>query len=145
MILPFDPEWADAGAVPSDWRPGPLAPRTDVVAALLEAFPEATVDDENVFEGVYRIPEDGTEIWVGDEDPTESVNVRLWSGAAQTTIGRIVAFADLLGTRALDTQTGEFLTAEGGGDSYAEWESYRSRVVDADRESADRSGDIPGH
>ena len=135
MIVPFSSEWTDAAAVPSDWRPGPLAPRADVVAALLRAFPDATIDDENVFEGVYRIPEDGTEIWVGDEDPTDSVNVRLWSGAAPTTIAHIVEFAELMDARALDTQTGEFLTVEAGAASYAEWDSYRSRILGSEDEA----------
>jgi hypothetical protein len=125
MILSFDSAWPDANAIPSDWEPGSIGPRASVVAALAQVFAGATEDEE----GTFQTSDDWTEIWVGTEDPVESINVTLRSGSDSATIGRVVEFAALLGTRALDTQTGEFLTAEGGAASYDKWDRWLSRVV----------------
>ena len=114
MILPFDAEWPDANAIPSDWEPRSIGPRASVVSALAQVFAGATEDDE----GTFQTPDDWTEIWVGTDDPVESINLILRSGTDPATIGRVVEFAALLGTRALDTQTGEFLTADGGAASH---------------------------
>ena len=124
MILSFDSAWPDANAIPSDWEPGSIGPRASVVSALAQVFAGASEDQE----GTFQTPDDRTEIWVGTEDPVESINVTLRSGSDPTTINRVIEFAALLGTRALDTQTGEFLTAEGGAASYDEWNRYQSRV-----------------
>ncbi len=125
MILPFDSNWPNAEAIPSDWEPGSIGPRAAVVAALAQVFAGATEDEQ----GTFVIPDDWTEIWVGTEDPAESINLTLRSGSDPATIGRVVEFAALLGTRALDIQTGEFLTREGGAASYDKWDKYRSRVT----------------
>lgn len=61
MILPFDPAWADAGAIPSGWKPGSLAPRATVVAAVASIFPGADEDAD----GTFHLREDWTEIWIG--------------------------------------------------------------------------------
>jgi hypothetical protein len=140
MILPFAAAWTDADAIPSDWQPGTLAPRAAVIAAVTTVFPRATEDDE----GCFSLAEDWTEIRIGTEDPTESVNVTLRSGADPATIGRVVSLAALLDTRALDIQAGEFLTIDGGAASYAEWEDFLARALNS-QPSEEPPGDIGGH
>ena len=125
MLLPFDPDWTTAEEIPSDWSPGVLGPRGTVVAAISEVFPGATEDAV----GVFTLPDDGTEILVGTEDPTDGVNVSLYGGVSPSTMERLVQFATILGTRALDTQTAEFLTAVGGANSYSTWLDWKNRVL----------------
>jgi hypothetical protein len=128
MLLPFSPEWASAEDIPGDWTPGVLGPRATVVAALTEVFPGVSEDGE----GRFSLNEDWTEIVVGTEDPTESVNVYLRAGAAPSTMERLVRFASLLGTRALDIQTGEFLTPTSGAESYAKWQNWLERILESE-------------
>jgi hypothetical protein len=128
VLLPFRPEWSSAEDIPDDWAPGPLCPRGTVVAALGDVFPLATEGDE----GLYSVGEDSADIHVGLEDPTDSVNVYLYGGATPQIMEQLVTFAALLGTRALDIQTDEFLTSKGGAESYAAWQAWLDTVQDSE-------------
>jgi hypothetical protein len=137
MLLPFRPEWSSAKDIPDDWMPGPLGPRSSVVAAIAEVFPQATERDD----GMYSIGGDTVDILVGLEDPTESVNVHVYGGATPLIMERLITFASRSGTRALDIQTGAFLTSLGDAEaSYAAWQAWLETILDS--ESGESTDDV---
>jgi hypothetical protein len=125
MLLPFHADWKSADDIPGDWEPGVIGPRGSVVAALVGTFPNASEDDDG------RFDVDGMDILVGTEDPTDGVNINVYGGVDPTTLERIVRFAAALETRALDIQTGEFLTPRSGANSYNDWKAWRDRILES--------------
>jgi hypothetical protein len=130
MLLPFRPEWCNAEDIPDDWMPGALGPRSSVVAALADLFPLATGGDD----GRYSVGEDAVDIVVGPDDPTDAINVYVYGGATPQIMERLVMFASRLGTRALDIQTGTFLTSSGEAErSYADWQAWLEAVRESEQ------------
>ena len=80
--------------------------------------PKSSLVPPRMTKGRSRHPTTGPRFGWEPTTRVESIDLILRSGTDPATIGRVVEFAALLGTRALDTQTGEFLTADGGAASH---------------------------
>lgn len=121
------------GDIPSDFVPGPLGPRAEIVAGIRDVFP--TVDFSDPEWG--RVEEDGfsIEINMDAEDPVTSFALHArGDGVAPA----IAALLDRLGLRAFDPQsaTGLF-DPETSAQSHDAWRRYRDQAVEPERRSAD--------
>lgn len=112
------------GDIPSDFVPGPLGPRAEIVAGIRDVFP--TVDFSDPEWG--RVEEDGfsIEINMDAEDPVTSFALHArGDGVAPA----IAALLDRLGLRAFDPQsaTGLF-DPETSAQSHDAWRSIEIRL-----------------
>ncbi|WP_150253512.1 hypothetical protein [Nocardiopsis deserti] len=121
------PAPADAESV-DDIPEGPetrsIAPLSRLLATLRGAFPAADLSDPAW--GYLQDEEQGwaMELNIGTGDPVRSVMLHVRGGDA---VPAILRMAEVLGCRAVDCSTGDFLREDGGG-----WESfqdYRDQVL----------------
>lgn len=120
---------ADAAGVADltdDSEMPPLGPLADVVAKLQHAFDGLDLSDPVAGDSVYG---DGWVIEVGilgDEDPVDVVSLRIVGHGAGAP-DAVRHAARVLGCRALDCSTGEFI--ENGGDhAWTEFQAYHDKV-----------------
>ena len=71
-------------------------------------------------------PDVYADLGIGDSEDSLTLNVRSGSERLTTVI---LEFAARLDARALDLQTGDWLTVDDGEASYAAWNAYKRRVT----------------
>jgi hypothetical protein len=114
--------------MPHDFAPPALGSLADVTARLQDAFPALALTDPGW--GHLTGPTWTIEFSVGTDDPAYSVML-LVRGTGDDVLPVVLRVASVLGSRALDVTTGEFLTGDGG--QVAGWHSfqkYRDHVLD---------------
>ncbi|MCK9868189.1 hypothetical protein MRI28_00705 [Nocardiopsis dassonvillei] len=111
--------------IPKGEGTGSIAPLPRLLATLREAFPEADLSDPAW--GHLRDEEQGwsMELNIGAEDPVRTVMLHVRGGDA---VPAILRMAQVLGCRALDCSTGDFLR-EDGGDGWESFREYRDQVL----------------
>jgi hypothetical protein len=113
--------------IPSDFRPGPLCTRAELVAAIRVAAPAA------VFSGPWFavLDADGfsIEVSAGDADPVRSVMLHV--RGAEGALPVIRALSAALGRTAIDCSAGELMDFESQdvGEGYEAWRAYRDQIV----------------
>ena len=115
--------------IPEDFRPSALGPRSELIAAILEVFPQADFTDPAW--GVVDEADFSIEFNMGDRTEVRSIVLHIRGGdSAASAVERLLSH---LGRRALDTGTGELF--QGGSPStkgIRRWRAHRDKIVDAD-------------
>lgn len=84
-------------------------------------------------------PDVSGELGLGEGDSQDSLTLNVRSGSERLTTV-ILEFAARLDARALDLQTGDWLTVDHGKASYAAWGAYKRRVIsESPPDAADES------
>ncbi|MFD6953764.1 hypothetical protein A6A08_16305 [Nocardiopsis sp. TSRI0078] len=121
--VPVDAESVDD--IPEGLETGPIAPLARLLATLRGAFPAADLSDPAW--GHLQDEEQGwaMELDIGTRDPVGGVMLHVRGGG--DVVPTALRMAEVLGCRAIDCSTGDFLREDGAG-----WESfqdYRDRVL----------------
>ncbi|WP_435107447.1 hypothetical protein [Nocardiopsis synnemataformans] len=119
---PVDAESVDD--IPKGTETKSIAPLSRLLATLREAFPAADLSDPAWGYLGDEEQEWTMELNIGTGDPVRGVMLHVRGGDAVPTILRM---AEVLGCRAIDCSTGDFLREDDGG-----WESfqdYRDQVL----------------
>ena len=120
--------------IPNDFRPGPIGPRSEIVAKLSALYPECTFADPSW--GTLELPGCSIEFNLASGDILQSFAMHVRGDErAPVVVGHIIA---ALGVRALDpsSASGLFETDPiSRSESFARWKSFRSQVLARSRSS----------
>lgn len=118
-----------ASEIPADFKPMPLGPRADVVAAILRVWPEAGGEDPCRFK--IEGPGCAVEVELGPDDPCPGMTLRLDDGKSGPFI--VNDLLTELGQRALDpaAKSGLFELPQDGLEGLAEWHKHRGAAMKA--------------
>ena len=118
LLTPAPADARSVDDIPEGPGTGSIAPLARLLETLREAFPEADLSDPAW--GHLRDEEQGwsVELNIGAEDPVRTVMLHVRGGDA---VPAILRMAQVLGCRALDCSSGDFLCEDGDGG----WESFR--------------------
>ncbi|CAL9391148.1 hypothetical protein SUDANB121_01267 [Nocardiopsis dassonvillei] len=127
LLMRFPDDAVSVADLSEEDAPPPVGPAAEVLDRIRAAFPGADLSDPTW--GVLRDEEEGwsMELGIGAEDPVESIMLHIRGGGDVVTTA--LRLARLLDCRALDCSDGGFLSDEGDGDSWEEFQAYRDRVV----------------
>lgn len=112
LDLPADAETVEA--IPADFVPRPLGPRTDIIAAIRRVVPAANFTDPAW--GQIEAPTFSTEVNLGHDEVVRSFALHVRGG--DEAIACIAEILDVLGVRAIDANSGEFFTRQAAVDSF---------------------------
>lgn len=124
----FPAEARDLGEIGSDWDPPSLGTGRHVRAVLAEVVPGIAFSESGW--GDYEGPgfSIGTPVDEADDAPVSCVSL-IVHGNGEAAAQAALAVADALEARAVDTGSGDFLTAESARSALDSWRAYRDRVV----------------
>ncbi|MFG2051180.1 hypothetical protein ACGFIW_27590 [Micromonospora sp. NPDC048935] len=126
FIFDAPPDATSVDELPQDSNPSPLGTGSDIRRCLRENFPDLDLTDPAW--GQLIGPTWSIEFNIGSDDPVHSIMLHVRGGGdVLAVIARIVA---VVGGRALDTSTGEFLT--GDSTQTAGWhgfQQYRDQIL----------------
>ncbi len=124
------PEVARVEDIPDDFRPGPIGQRDELMQRLRTLLPEADFDDG--LWGFVRTPTADLSIGVTAEEGLVShIVVHVHGGAdSPAWVAKLVRG---LGTRALDTSTGDFFDPERPDAGFRAWLSFKEGLEHKDR------------
>ncbi|RFS86769.1 hypothetical protein D0T12_00265 [Actinomadura spongiicola] len=111
--------------LPRDFAPHPIGSLPDALGRLESELPEVDLSDPEW--GVIEGPIWSIELNIGREDPLEAVMLHV-RGGGDDVLTVILRIGQVLGCRALDTSTGDFL-AEGRTEGWRAFQQYRDRVT----------------
>lgn len=112
FIQDLPPDASSVAEIPDDFQPKPIGLRSELIASILEAVPEADFSDPAW--GVFDAADHSIEFNMGGEEEAQSIALHVRGGqAAVATVKRVLK---QLGRRALDSgsETGAFFTADEG-------------------------------
>ena len=116
------PDWDQ---LPKDWQPGPVGPKKDLIAKILEILPTTNFSDPTW--GQYAGEGFSVEFNVGSEDPIESIMLHVRGGeAAVDCVNRLIKHLEV---RALDTTTGKLIDPDGHTDGMRLWREFRDQIL----------------
>lgn len=113
--------------LPSDWKPPALGTVAEVRAILALQLPGIAFDSDG--RGNY----DGPGFHIGvplpdhEEDLVETVTLFIHGGPGAA--GAALAVTEALEARAIETGSGDWLTAESAEGAFNSWRAYRDRVI----------------
>lgn len=115
------------GEIPSDFSPGPLGDRGEIVAAIERLFPDIDFTDPEW--GIIERDGYSIEVNISSRDPVQSFALHVRGDAKAAPA--VTSLLDELGFRALDPQspTGIF-EADGAAGSMQTWDEYRRNAVE---------------
>ncbi|RKS79511.1 hypothetical protein BZB76_0982 [Actinomadura pelletieri DSM 43383] len=111
--------------LPQDYAPEPVGSLPDALGRLASELPEVDLSDPEW--GVLEGPTWSIELNIGHDDPLEAVMLHV-RGGGDDVLTVILRIAQILGCRALDTSTGDFL-AEGRTEGWHAFQQYRDQVA----------------
>jgi hypothetical protein len=122
---------ASAAAIPADFVPRPLGPRTEVVAALRRVAPDLDDSDPACYR--FEGPDGPVEVLIPPDDPCLGFTLRVGDGASVPFIVNDILTE--LGMHALDpaAPNGLFALPEGGLEGLTAWHEHRMRMAAARR------------
>ncbi|MEU1897775.1 hypothetical protein ABZ512_05315 [Nocardiopsis dassonvillei] len=125
LLTPAPADAESVDDIPEGPETGSIAPLARLLATLRESFPEADLSDPAW--GHLRDEEQGwdMELNIGTGDPVRSVMLHVRGGDP---VPVILQMAEVLGCRAVDCSTGDFLS-EDGGDGWESFQEYRDQVL----------------
>ncbi len=125
LLTPAPADAESVDDIPEGYGTGSIAPLARLLATLREAFPEADLSDPAW--GHLRDEEQGwdMELNIGTGDPVTGVMLHVRGGDP---VPAILRMAEVLGCRALDCSTGDFLR-EDGDDGWESFQEYRDQVL----------------
>ncbi len=126
LDLPADAETVEA--IPADFAPRPLGPRSDIIAAIRSVAPCADFTDPAW--GHIDAPTFSIEVNLGHDEVVSSFALHVRGG--DEAIACVAAILDTLGVRAIDTSSGDFFNREAAVESVKRWRRYRDQVIDSD-------------
>lgn len=120
--------------LPSDWEPPTLGTASEIREVLAEQLPGILFDADG--RGVYEGPgfHIGIPLPANSSEAIQMAALSIHGGGAAPSAA--LAVTQALGARAIDTGSGDWLTAETAAESFNAWQAYRDRVV-CGLESAD--------
>ncbi len=115
--------------IPEDWDPPSLGVGRDVRAVLAEVLPGIEYSQGGW--GDYEGPGFSISTPVDEADDAPVAGVSLFiRGDSEAAGHAALAVADALKSRAFDTGSGDFLTADSAQSAFGAWRTYRDRVLD---------------
>lgn len=126
MDLPSDAETIEA--IPDDFVPKTLGPRSDLIAAIRTVVPSADFTDPAW--GQIVTPEFVIEINLGNDELVDCCALHVRGGDAA--VACVAAILDAIGLRAVDASSGEFFNRDTAKHSFRRWRKYRDSIMDPD-------------
>ncbi len=114
-------------AIPADFAPRSLGPRSDIIAAIRKVAPAANFTDPAW--GHIDAPTFSIEVNLGYDEVVHSFALRVRGGDGA--IACIAAILDTLGVHAIDTSSGDFFDRGAAMESLGRWHRYRDQVIDS--------------
>lgn len=127
LLMRFPNDAVSVADLPDDHEVSPIGPVSEVLGRIRSAFPGADLSDPAW--GLLRDERSGwsMELNMGTKDPVESIMLHIRGGG--DVVPTALSLAHLLDCRAVDCSDGEFLSDEGGGESWEEFQAYRDQVI----------------
>ncbi len=126
LDLPADAETIEA--IPPDFVPRPLGPRSEIIAAICTVVPGANFTDPTW--GQIVTPTFVIEVNLGKNELVDSFALHVRGG--EEAVACIAAMLDALGFRAFDAQVGDIFTREAALESFRSWRSFRDHALDSE-------------
>ena len=111
--------------IPHDYEPVPLGSVAEVLGRLQAAFVDLDLSDPTW--GDLERSGWSIEFGIGREDPVRSIMLHV-RGGGDDVVQVVRETAHVLGCRALDCSSGEFIE-DGGRDGWADFQAFRDRAV----------------
>jgi hypothetical protein len=129
FIMKFPPEIASIDEISGGWDPPSLGTGSEVSAVLAAVLPgiEYSADGWGSYEG----PGFSVTTPIDDQDDDCDCVTLYVRGDGAGAAHAALAVADALGARAVDTGSGEFLTASSALAAFEAWRVYRDQVLGA--------------
>ncbi|KAB2350347.1 hypothetical protein [Actinomadura rudentiformis] len=126
LVLKAPGEVVGVDELPKDFDPGPIGSLRDVLDRLRRHVPLIDLSDPTW--GRMESENWSIEVNIGSDDPVESVMLHV-RGGGDDVVPIVVETARILGCRALDVSSGEFLS-DGDTAGWRAFQEYRDRVID---------------
>jgi hypothetical protein len=117
--------------MPTDFEPAPLGAARDIrqrLQRLEVTLPKPDADGTDSAWGYLRGPTWGMEVNIGSDDPVRMVALHV-RGGGDDVVPVIVAIAEAVGGRALDSSTGDFLTGDADVAGWQSFQRFRDQVI----------------
>ncbi|MFD7023268.1 hypothetical protein [Promicromonospora sukumoe] len=121
--------------IPRDYEPSPLGSSAEVLGRLKATFVDLDLSDPTW--GFLNRQSWSIEFNVGGEDPVESIMLHVRGGGDAVQV--VQETAHLLGCRAFDCSSGEFIE-DGGRDGWADFQQFRDTVIGQGTVTQDMEG-----
>ncbi len=126
FVQDFPPDAASVSAIPDDFRPCTLGSRNELISEFLEVVPSADFSDKSW----GKIEGDGWSIEINICEEMDCNGFALHVRGRNEAAGAVEAILNHLGTRAIDSQTGEFFVAgPEARRSFEKWRNHRDFVT----------------
>jgi hypothetical protein len=127
FIMKFPPEITSIDEIPDDWDPPSLGTGSEVSAVLAGILPGIEYSEDGW--GDYEGPGFSISTPIGDRDGDCDCVALFVHGDSGGAAHAALAVADALNARAVDTGSGEFLTADSARPAFEAWRAYRDQVL----------------
>ena len=128
VIMDFG-DYACVEDIPQDYQPEPIGPRAQVEQCISHLYPAADFSDPP--HGRLSTEAGSVEFFFGEDDPVKSVVLSIRGG--DDLVAVVHAVAEVLGCRAYDCSSGDFLVPGQPATGFAEWRAYRDQVLRQDK------------
>lgn len=119
-------EYRTVASIPRDHKPGPIEDRAALIAVLTRSF--AGLDARDPSWLLLDGPDWSIEISLGDSDPIEVITLHV--RGADEVLQVIRNLCEVLGTKAIDYSTGEFIDFDGDpGRGLRGWRALLARAT----------------
>jgi hypothetical protein len=117
-----------AADIPSSFRPSLIGKRSEIIDRIIEIIPAADFTDPSW--GLIDGEDWSIEVNLGQEEDCRGFALHVRGG--DVAVGAVAAILRRLNLRALDSQSGEFFSADNNAiESFRQWRQYRDQVTES--------------
>lgn len=109
--------------IPDDFKPKPFGNRDDIIKRMVEIYPEADFSDPS--RGIIDADAFSIEISISGDQIVDSITLHVRGDKLDADY--VAKIVKIIGQRAFDTGTGEFLDLNDPDLGFAKWRTYRNK------------------